>query len=74
MIISSRITSILTSRFLINLQETQRKLAGSSTQLSLREVTFQPQTSRNAGHFIGSLGAQLSFHQSDDDGNQEEVA
>ncbi|EJF58120.1 hypothetical protein DICSQDRAFT_173214 [Dichomitus squalens LYAD-421 SS1] len=65
------LTAILTSRFLIDLQRTQRKLAGSSRSISLGEVVSQPQTSRNMNRFIGPLGAQLSFHE--DDGEENEV-
>ncbi|TBU39383.1 hypothetical protein BD309DRAFT_872407 [Dichomitus squalens] len=60
------LTAILTSRFLIDLQKAQRKLAGSSQSISLGEVAFQPQTLSNTGRFIGSLGAQLSFHEDDE--------
>ncbi|TBU28244.1 hypothetical protein BD309DRAFT_875422 [Dichomitus squalens] len=67
----SSLTAILTSRFLIDLQRTQRKLAGSSRSISLGEVVSQPQTSRNMNRFIGPLGAQLSFHE--DDGEENEV-
>ncbi|TBU28239.1 hypothetical protein BD311DRAFT_839535 [Dichomitus squalens] len=67
----SSLTAILTSRFLIDLQRTQRKLAGSSRSVSLGELVFQPQTSRNTNRFIGSLGAQLSFHE--DSGEENEV-
>ncbi|TBU46735.1 hypothetical protein BD309DRAFT_988633 [Dichomitus squalens] len=68
------LTSILTSRFLIDLQNAQRKLAGSSRSVSLGEVAFQPQISGNTSHFIGSLGAQLSFHQVDEGYNEAEDA
>ncbi|TBU51029.1 hypothetical protein BD310DRAFT_1012108 [Dichomitus squalens] len=56
-------TATLTSRFLIDLQRTQRKLAGSFRSISLGEVVFQPQTSSNTSRFIGSLGPQISFHE-----------
>ncbi|EJF58115.1 hypothetical protein DICSQDRAFT_173211 [Dichomitus squalens LYAD-421 SS1] len=67
-ILEEPLTAIITSRFLIDLQRTQRKLAGSSRSVSLGELEFQPQTSRNTSRFIGSLGAQLSLHE---DGNEE---
>lgn len=70
----SSLTSILTSRFLIDLQKAQRKLAASSRSVSLGEIEFQPQTSRNTSRFIGSLGAQLSFHEDDDVENEVEDA
>ncbi|EJF56545.1 hypothetical protein DICSQDRAFT_174774 [Dichomitus squalens LYAD-421 SS1] len=60
------LTAILTSRFLIDLQKAQRKLAGSSQSISLGEVAFRPQTSTNMSRFVGSLGAQLSFHEDDE--------
>ncbi|TBU29458.1 hypothetical protein BD311DRAFT_661376 [Dichomitus squalens] len=64
------LTSILTSRFLISLQKFQRKTMGSSTDVSLGEVVFQPQTS---SRFIGSLGAQLSVYEDDDGENDSET-
>ncbi|TBU29444.1 hypothetical protein BD311DRAFT_720632 [Dichomitus squalens] len=68
------LTSILTSRFLIDLQKAQRKLAGSSRSVSLGEIAFQPQSSGNTSRFIGSLGAQISFHEVDEGENEAEVA
>ncbi|TBU62401.1 hypothetical protein BD310DRAFT_810603, partial [Dichomitus squalens] len=70
-ILEETLTAILTSRFLMDLQKAQRKLAGSSRSVSLGEVIFQPQTSRNTSRFIGSLGAQLSIHE--DGGEENEV-
>ncbi|TBU54372.1 hypothetical protein BD310DRAFT_936002 [Dichomitus squalens] len=66
------LTSILTSRFLIDLQKAQRKLAGSSQSVSFGDLAFQPQTSGNTSRFIGSLGAQLSFHKVDEEENEVE--
>ncbi|TBU54375.1 hypothetical protein BD310DRAFT_828132, partial [Dichomitus squalens] len=66
------LTSILTSRFLIDLQKAQRKLAGSSQSVSLGEVALQPQTSGNTSRLIGSLGAQLSFHEVDEEEEENE--
>ncbi|TBU42226.1 hypothetical protein BD309DRAFT_1037443 [Dichomitus squalens] len=69
------LTSILTSRFLINLQKAQRKMAGSSQSVSLGELAFQAQTSGNTSRFIGSLGVQLSFYEDVGEGeNEVEVA
>ncbi|TBU36258.1 hypothetical protein BD309DRAFT_878676 [Dichomitus squalens] len=70
----SSLTAIFTSRFLIDLQRTQRELAGSSRSVSLGEVVFQPQTSRNTSRLIGSLGAQLSFHEGVDREDEVEDA
>ena len=53
-------TSILTARFLINLQEVKQKLAGSSRSLS-GELEFQHDTSRNSGGFMDSFGGEISF-------------
>ncbi|TBU47908.1 hypothetical protein BD309DRAFT_855027, partial [Dichomitus squalens] len=62
------LTSILTSRFLVNLQQVKHRLAGSSRSLSqMSEPAFQPQASRNMNGFIGSLGAQLSFDEEESD-------
>ncbi|TBU52769.1 hypothetical protein BD310DRAFT_831509 [Dichomitus squalens] len=66
------LVSILTSRFLIDLQKVQRKLEASSRSISLGEVVFQPQTLKNGSRFIGSLGAQLSFHEDGDEENEVE--
>ncbi|TBU62403.1 hypothetical protein BD310DRAFT_974219 [Dichomitus squalens] len=65
------LTSILTSRFLINLQKAQRKLDDTSESVSLGEVAFQPQMSRNTSRFIGSLGAQLSFDEDDSEESED---
>ncbi|TBU57627.1 hypothetical protein BD310DRAFT_929077 [Dichomitus squalens] len=69
-VIEEPLTAILTTRFLIDLQKAQRKLAGSSRSVSLGELAFQAQTSKNTSRFIGSLGAQLPFRQ-DVDGEDE---
>ena len=55
-----RLTSILTSRFLINLQEVKQRLAGSTRSLSA-ELEFQHGTSRNSGGFIDSFGGEISY-------------
>ncbi|TBU37926.1 hypothetical protein BD309DRAFT_1023245 [Dichomitus squalens] len=65
------LTSILTSRFLINLQKAERKLDDSSESVSLGEVAFQPQMSRNTSRFIGSLEAQLSFYEDDSEESED---
>ncbi|TBU40811.1 hypothetical protein BD309DRAFT_992824 [Dichomitus squalens] len=53
------LTSIVISRFLINLQKVKRRLHGSSRSMS--ELAFQSHASRDMDGFIGSLGAQLPF-------------
>ncbi|TBU46491.1 hypothetical protein BD309DRAFT_857956, partial [Dichomitus squalens] len=73
-VFGERLTAILTSRFLIDLKNAQRKLAGSSRSVSLGEIAFKPQTSRNTSRFIGSLGAQLSLHEGDDREDEVEDA
>ncbi|TBU52766.1 hypothetical protein BD310DRAFT_939400 [Dichomitus squalens] len=73
-ILEEPITAILTSRFLIDLQNAQRKLAGSSRSVSLGELAFEPQSSRNTSRFIGSLGGQLSFHEGVDREDEVEDA
>ena len=68
----TRLTSVLTSRFLIHLQNVKRRLAGSSRSISqMSDLAFRPHTARNMDGFIGSLGAQLSFY-GDDTGEDEE--
>ncbi|TBU28248.1 hypothetical protein BD311DRAFT_663677 [Dichomitus squalens] len=67
----SSLTAILTSRFLIDLQNAQCKLAGSSRSVSFGELAFEPQTSRNTSRIIGSLGVQLSFRDGFQDGEDE---
>ncbi|TBU39623.1 hypothetical protein BD309DRAFT_1083290 [Dichomitus squalens] len=60
------LTSILTARFLINLQKVHRKLAASSRSLSqMSDVAFQPHVAENIHGFVGSLGSQLSFGEDD---------
>ncbi|EJF56544.1 hypothetical protein DICSQDRAFT_141170 [Dichomitus squalens LYAD-421 SS1] len=68
------LSPILTSRFLIDLQKAQRKLEASSRSFSLGELEFEPQTSRNTSRLIGSLGAQLAFHEDEDEANEMEDA
>ena len=53
-------TSILTARFLINLQEVKQRLADSSRSLS-GELEFQHGTPRNSGGFLDSFGGEISF-------------
>ena len=53
-------TAILTSRFLINLQEVKQRLAGSSRSLS-GELEFRHGTSRNSVGFIDSFGGEILF-------------
>ena len=67
-----RITSILTSRFLINLQEVKQKLAGSSRSLS-GELEFRHSTSRNSGGFLESFEGQISFDGGNVGGDDEEA-
>ncbi|TBU42312.1 hypothetical protein BD309DRAFT_866641, partial [Dichomitus squalens] len=67
-----RITAVLTSRFLINLQEVKHKLAGSSRSLSGGELEFQHNASGNSDGFIGSFGRELSF--GEDNVGDEDVA
>ncbi|EJF58123.1 hypothetical protein DICSQDRAFT_173216 [Dichomitus squalens LYAD-421 SS1] len=69
--IEEPLTAILTSRFLIDLQNAQCKLAGSSRSVSFGELAFEPQTSRNTSRIIGSLGVQLSFRDGFQDGEDE---
>ena len=68
-IATPRFTSVLVSRFLISLQETERKLASSSRAVSFGEISFSPQTSRSTSGFIGSLGTPLIFL--DDEGSDD---
>ena len=67
-----RITSILTSRFLINLQEVKQKLADSSPSLS-GELEFQHR-SRSSGGFLGSFGGEISFDGDNVGDEDDEVA
>ncbi|TBU57415.1 hypothetical protein BD310DRAFT_929337 [Dichomitus squalens] len=67
-ILGGPITSILISRFLIDLQKVKRGLDGSSRSMS--ELVFQSHASQDVDGFIGSLGAQLPFH--DDQLNEDE--
>ena len=53
-------TSILTARFLINLQEVKQKLAGSTRSLS-GELEFRHGISRHSSGFIDSFGGEISF-------------
>ena len=53
-------TAILTSRFLINLQEVKQRLAGSARSLS-GELEFRRSTSGTPGGFLDSFGGEISF-------------
>ena len=66
-------TSILTARFLINLQEVKQKLAGSTRSIS-GELEFQHGTFRNPGGLIDSFGGEISFDVDDVGDIGEEVA
>ena len=61
---------MLTSRFLIHLHQVERRLARSSqTALQMSEVIFGSHN-HNAGNsdgFFGSMGAEPSLYQDDDD-------
>ena len=62
----SRLTSVFTSRFLINLQNVKHRQTGSSQSLSqVSDLAFEPNATRTMDGFIGSLGAQLSFSEED---------
>ena len=54
-------TSILTSRFLINLQEVEHKLAGSSSLLS-GELEIWHSTTRDSRGFLDSFRGNISFN------------
>ena len=61
-----RLTSVFTSRFLINLQKVKHRQTGSSQSLSqVSDLAFEPSATRTMDGFIGSLGAQLSFGEED---------
>ncbi|TBU29476.1 hypothetical protein BD311DRAFT_756743 [Dichomitus squalens] len=63
-LIEEPLTSVLTSRFLINLQLAKRRQEGSLESTSEgTELAFQPQTSssHHIDGFIKSMGGQLSF-------------
>ena len=66
-------TSILTARFLINLQEVKQKLAGSTRSLS-GEVEFRHGIFRHSSGFIDSFGGEISFDGDYAGDNDEEAA
>ena len=75
-ILSLRLTSVLTSRFLINLQQVKHQIAGSSRSLSqISDLAFQEDATgtANVDGFVGFLGAQLSFEGDDSEGEAEDV-
>ncbi|EJF56554.1 hypothetical protein DICSQDRAFT_141176 [Dichomitus squalens LYAD-421 SS1] len=63
LLIEEPLTSVLTSRFLINLQLAKRRQEGSFQSISEgTELAFEPQTSSShIDRFIKSMGGQLSF-------------
>ena len=65
---------MLTSRFLFDLQQVDRKLASSSeitSELSEVEFCSHKYHPGNVNVFIRSLGSQLSFDEDDDEQSQE---
>ncbi|EJF61874.1 hypothetical protein DICSQDRAFT_169889 [Dichomitus squalens LYAD-421 SS1] len=67
------LTAVLTWRFLINLQQVKRRLAGSSRSLSqVSELAFQSHASDNPEGFIASMGAHISFQEDDVEDNEED--
>ena len=57
-----RLTAILTWRFLINLQEAERRVGYSShVATHLSDVVFQERAEGNVETFVGSLGGELSL-------------
>ena len=56
-----RVTSILTSRFLINLQKVEHKLAGSSSLLS-EEIEIWHSVSKDSRGFLDSFRGNISFN------------
>ena len=70
---STSLTSVLTSRFLINLQLAKRRQEGSFQSVAEgTELVFEPQTSGGVGKFVESMGAPLYFDD-DDSGESTEV-
>ena len=64
---------MLTSRFLINLQQVKRSLAYGTAHSAgeMSDVAFRTQTESNIDGFIGSLGAQISFGEDEVDDDDE---
>ena len=57
------LTSILTARFLLNLQETKRRLEPGSRLLEeVSDIAFQSHVVGDSDGFMGSLRGQLSFN------------
>ena len=68
------LTSMLTARFLLNLQETKHRLEnGSQSQEEVSDVVFQPYAVRDSDGFMRSLGAQISFYHDDVPGELEKL-
>ena len=54
---------MLTARFLLNLQETKRRLeSGSGLLEEVSDIDFRPRIVGDSDKFMGSMGGQLSFH------------
>ena len=57
------LTSMLIARFLLNLQETKRRLETSSRSLEeVSDISFRPYVVGDSDGFTGFLRGQLSFH------------
>ena len=69
----SSLTSMLTARFLLNLQETKHRLEnGSQSQEEVSDVVFQHRVVGDSDGFMKSLGGQISFHHENVPGEYEE--
>ena len=71
---SHRLTAVLTSRFLINLQKAKIRLTSSARSMSQASDTlvFEPGVAESVGGFVGSLGAQISFEKDEDEVEEDD--
>ena len=68
------LTSMLTARFLLNLQETKHRLEnGSQSQEEVSDVVFQHRVVRDSDGFMRSLGAHISFYHDDVPGELDKL-
>ena len=57
------LTSMLTARFLLNLQESRRRLETDSRSLEeVSDISFGPRVVGDTNWLTGSMGGQLSFN------------
>ncbi|TBU29425.1 hypothetical protein BD311DRAFT_626828, partial [Dichomitus squalens] len=60
------LTSVLTARFLIDLQKVKKRLGDPSLSMSsISDLAVQPSLSRDINDFVTAFGGQIAFYEED---------